>query len=282
MLQGEKTVKRILEKTEKLTALLGYDEQPFGMYFNDIKPDGFGPKPGEIFSREREKAGEIDWSKAFGNFTCLVGSIWLARKKHKAAYISLDECGCMGGGFYTGMYYPYLETQVGYVSTGIPGTPHEGEHYLPSPESMRHFLDASTPPLATKKYCILQPIDLFTDEEPLVIAFFARPEVMSGLFALVSFATGHYNSVLSPFDAGCTNLVAWPLIVAQQGKEQAILGGFDLSARRFFKTDELTLAMPFYLYRKMLDVVDESALVRETWPGVMKKVHRSRKAWGEE
>lgn len=55
-----------------------------------------------------------------------------------------------GGGYYSGMYAPYLETNVLYVSTGIPGTPFEGEHYLPSPESMRAFMDDVAPPPAPK------------------------------------------------------------------------------------------------------------------------------------
>lgn len=274
-------MKTLLEKTHHLTQLLGYDEEPIGVYFTDTKPDGYGPKPGEIFTREREEKGEINWGKAFGDFTCFIGSVWLARKKHKAAYISLEEAGCMGGSFYTGMYYPYLEAQVGYVSTGIPGTDIEGEHYFPTPDSMRRFMEASTPPLAQKKYCVLQPLDLFTDEKPVIVAFFARPEILSGLFSLASYTTGDYNAVISPFGAGCTSLVAWPLIVASQGKDQAVLGGFDLSARRYFKTDELTLAIPIHLYEKMLDAVDGSALTRKTWPGVKKKVDRSKKTWGE-
>lgn len=58
-----------------------------------------GPRSGEIFTRERESAGEINWGNAFGNnFSCLVGNIWLARKKKKAAWISHEECGCMGRG----------------------------------------------------------------------------------------------------------------------------------------------------------------------------------------
>lgn len=275
-------MKSLLEKTQRLTELLGYDEQPFGVYFTDTKPEGYGPKPGEIFCRDREIQGEINWENVFNDFTCLIGSVWLARKKRKAAYLSLEECGCMGGGFYTGMYYPYLEAQVGYVSTGIPGTPIEGEHYFPSPETMRRFIDASTPPRAPKKYCVLQPLDFFTEEKPLVVTFFARPEVLSGLFSLTSYTTGDYNAVISPFGAGCTSLIAWPLIVAQQGKDQAVLGGFDLSARRFFKTDELTLGIPIHLYEKMLGSIEGSALTRGTWGGVIKKVERSKKAWGEE
>ncbi len=276
-------MKTVIEKTQRLLDLLGHDETPFGAHYADAKPDGFGPKPGEIFSREREKAGEIDWGKAFGNFSCVVGNIWLARKKKKAAWVSLEESGCMGGGFYTGMYRPYMEMNVAYVSTGVPGTPMEGEHYMPSPEAMRAFLEASTPPAPTGKYCVFKPLEQFTGAEPpLVVIFFARPEVMAGLHSLAGYATGDYNAVVAPFGAGCTSIFAWPLVYQQNGEERAVLGGFDLSARKFQKTDELTFSMPLSLYNKMLAAMETSALTRHTWEGVRKKALKSRRAWGEE
>jgi hypothetical protein len=40
----------ITEKTQNLLALLGHDEPPFGVRYDDVKPEGFGPKPGEMFS----------------------------------------------------------------------------------------------------------------------------------------------------------------------------------------------------------------------------------------
>lgn len=273
----------IKAKTERLLELLGHEESPFGVYYSDMKPDGYGPKPGELFTREREEAGEINWGEAFGNFSCIMGNVWLARKKKKAAWLSHEECGCMGGGFYAGMYRPYLEMNVHYVSTGIPGTPVEGEHYLPSPESMRAFMDESIPPAAPAKYCVLKPLEQFSDAEPpLVVTFFARPEVITGLHGLAGYATGNHNAVVSPFGAGCTSTIAWPLAYQQRGVECAVLGGFDLSARKFMKTDELSFATPLSLYRKMLDAMETSALVRHTWEGDRKKVLKSRRAWGDD
>lgn len=275
-------MKTLNMQTQRLMELLGHGETPFGVYYADVKPDGYGPKPGEILSREREVAGTINWQAAFANFTCLIGSIWLARKKKKAAWISHEACGCMGGGFFTGMYAPYLDMNVHYVSTGIPGTPMEGEHYLPSPESMRAFMEDSAPELGRGKYCILKPLDQFADENPpLSITFFARPEVLTGLHSLTSYAAGSHNAVVSPFGAGCTSIVAWPLVYEKRGMACAVLGGFDPSARKFLKTDELTFSIPLALYRKMLDAMETSALTRHTWEGVRKKVLKSARAWGE-
>lgn len=143
-------------------------------------------------------------------------------------------------------------------------------------------MEDSAPPEITGKYCIIKPLDLFGGtEQPLVLVFFARPEVMTGLHSLVSYAAGTHNAVQSPFGAGCTNIIAWPLVYQQRGIECAVLGGFDPSARKFMKTDELTFAVPLPLYLKMLDAMETSALTRHTWQGVRKKVLKSQRAWGE-
>ena len=275
-------MEHILKRTRRLMEYLGHDEMPFGVLYSNEKPEGFGPKPGEIYSREREVADEIDWRNAFANFSCVIGNIWLARKKRKAAWISHEECGCMGGGFYSGIYSPYLEMNVLFVSTGVPGTPIEGEHYLPSPESMRVFMEDTAPPEGTGKYCVFKPLDIFANGElPLVVTFFARPEALTGLTGLACYAAASHEAVVSPFSAGCGSIVAWPLVYQQRGQEKAVLGGFDISARKFLKTDELIFSVPLPLYRKMLDVMGDSALTRETWQGVRKKVLKSRRVWGE-
>ena len=273
-------MKTLVEQSRELLELLGHDEMPLGIFYSDTKPEGYGPKAGELLSRERELAGQIDWQKAFGNFSCCLGNVWLARKKKKAAWLSHEECGCMGGGYYSGLYAPYLETNVLYVSTGIPGTHIEGEHYLPSPESMHAFMKDCAPPPAPKKYCVLKALDQFEEGEiPLLVAFFARPEAMNGLHSLVSYTVGNHNAVVVPFGAACTSIIGWPQVYAQRGIECAVLGGFDISARKFMKTDELSLSMPLGLYRKMLERMPDSALVRHAWQGVRKKVLRSAQTW---
>ena len=272
----------IIAGTNRLLQLLGHGEAPFGLCYSDEKPeDGYGPKPGEIFTHEREAAGLINWHKAFSeDFSCLIGNLWKARQKGKAAWISHRECGCMGGGYYAGMYRPWLEMNIHYVSTGIPQAGLEGEHYLPSPEAMRAFMAEATPPEPSGQYCVLKPLPQHA-APPLVVIFFARPEALTGLMSLVFYAAGHHQAVVSPFGAGCTNIIAWPLAYQAKGIERAVLGGFDPSARKFLKADELTLALPLPLYRQMLAVLEESSLTRHTWQNTRKRVGRSRRAWDE-
>lgn len=274
----------ILEETKAFLDHLGLDEEPFGVYYDDTKPEkAFGPKPGVPISREMEDQGQVDMQDVFKTFSCVIGNIWLARKKHGAAYISSEEYGCPGGVFYCSMMKPNLRFIEHYVTTGFEGTPIHGERYLPSPASMRTFLDKVDPRKAPAKYCIFKPLSLFSDgEEPEFVIFFARPEVLTGLFTHTMFTTGDVDSVASPFGAGCTNIISWPLYYKEQGKEKAILGGFDPSARKYLKTDELTFTVPLSLYQKMLKAMPESMFnVGKDWATVRKKVSRSAKVWGD-
>lgn len=274
----------ILEDTKTLLGHLGLDEEPIGVYYADTKPDNaFGPKQGPPITRELEEQGQIDMQAVFQNFSCVMGNIWLARKKRGTAYISTEEYGCPGGSFYCSMMKPNLRFIEHYVTTGFEGTPIHGERYLPSPEAMRKFLDAVNPRKAPGKYCLFKPLSLFSgSEKPEFVIFFARPEVLSGLFTHTTFTTGEIDSVVSPFGAGCTNVVAWPLHYQEKGLEKAVLGGFDPSARKYMKTDELTFTVSWPLYQKMLKALPESVFsVDGAWTTVRKKINHSAKTWGE-
>ncbi len=278
--RGMKT--ELHERTRRLLELLAHDEEPMGVFYTHEKPQGgYGPKKGELLTREREAAGLIDWQRAFADFSCIIGNIWLARKKGATAWLSHEECGCMGGGFYAGFYQPCLEANIHYVSHGIEGTSMEGERYL-TPEGMREFMEDATPPEAPARYCAIKRLSAFTPAEtPEVVAFFVRPEVVVGLHVLTSYATGSHLSVVSPFGACCTAILGWPRVFAARGEAKAVLGGFDPSARRFLKTDEMTFALPLPLYERLLDAMEHSALPRPAWENNRKKVLRSRKTWGE-
>lgn len=274
----------ILDGTATFLEYLGLNEEPFGVHYSDVKPDkAYGPKPGTPISRELEDRGELDMQEVRKTFSCVMGNVWLARKKRAASFISSEEYGCPGGVYYCSMMKPHLRVIEHYVSTGYEGTPMHGERYMPNPDAMREFMLKVNPREATGKYCIFKPLSHFTDDEkPEFVIFFARPEVLSGLFTQAVFTTGDIDCVVSPFGAGCTNMLGWPLYYKGQGLEKAVIGGFDPSARKFMKTDELTFTVSLELYEKMLAALPESMFTHETdWTSVRKKVSRSAKAWGE-
>lgn len=261
---------------------LGLAEVPLGLFYSNAEPrEGFAPKPMELPTRERERQNRIDWQQVFGQFSCVMGNIWRARRKQTAAYFSREQFGCPGGAFWLGFMKPQTETILHYVSAGIPGRM-EGEHYCESPEKLRQIFSYIDPRPAPAKFCIVKPIDHFEEiETPELVIFFARPESLSGLHQLAAFVTNDPEVVASPWGAACGNLAVWPLKYAARGEEKAVLGGWDPSARKFFKTDELSFTVPYSLYLRMIDRYPESFLKTGTWKTVQKKIQRSRNAWGE-
>jgi len=262
---------------------LGATEEPLGIFYTDTEPEeGFSPKPGKLPSAEQEAKGEVDFGGLFANFSCVMGNVWRARQKKTAAYFDRERFGCLGGAFYLGFLKPQLDFIAHYVSTGIPGVM-EGERYMASPEDVRRFFETVDPRPAPARFCVFQPLSQFQPgETPEVVAFFARPEMMSGLHFLATFVTGDLEAVAAPFGADCSFVLTWPLHYLSQGKLKAVLGGWDPSARKFHRPDELSFAMPWELFAQMVARWPESFLTTETWAVVKKKIARSRKAWGEE
>ena len=267
---------------QEFLEILGHFEEPMGMFYTDRRPaEGFAPKPGRLPTVEEEARREVDFAALAGNFSCVIGMIWLARKKRSVAWFDRERFGCLGGAFFLGFMQQQLELNIHYVSTGIPGVL-EGERYLASPAVTRKFYTGIDPRPAPKSFCVFKPLSQFAEgEAPELVTFFGRPEVISGLHQLATFVTDDFHAVQSPFGSGCANMVTWPLKYLEEGRLNAVLGGWDPSDRPFMKTDELTFTVPVSMYRMMLDRWRESFLTASGWKSVVKKIDRSRKAWNE-
>ena len=273
---------KILKSLPDFLEVLGLDEEPMGIFYTDEKPaDGFSPKPTDLPTHEKEIKNEIDWQAVFTRFSCVIGNIWRARKKKTAAYFSAEQFGCPGGAFWLGFLKPQTETIIHYVSTGIHNRM-EGEFYCDSPDNLRQIFDYVDPRPASHKYCVFKFLSRFTnDENPELVTFFSRPESLSGLHQLAAFVTNDPEVVVSPWSAACGSLVIWPLHYLSKGANKAVIGGWDPSARKFFKTDELSFTVPFGMFNEMINRFDESFLKTKTWANVKKKINRSKKVWGE-
>ena len=66
-----------------------------------------------------------------------------------------------------------------------------------------------------------------------------------------------------------------------KGITKAVVGGWDPSARKFYKTDELSFTVPYQMLGDMLGRFEDSFLKTESWATVQKKIQRSKKTWGE-
>jgi uncharacterized protein (DUF169 family) len=275
-------ITQIMKALPQLLETLGLDEEPMGVFYTDEKPaEGFSPKTIDLPTREKEMKNEINWQEVFSQFSCVMGHIWRARKKRGVAYFSAEQFGCPGGAFWLGFNKPQAETIIKYVSTGIPNWT-EGELYCDSPDALRRIFEYVDPRPAPHKFCVVKPISKFSDVEvPELIAFFMRPESLSGLHQLAAFVTNDPEVVASPWGAGCGNVVVWPLHYLSKGQNKAVIGGWDPSARKFFKTDELSFTVPYKMFVDMIERFDESFLKTKSWATVQKKIERSKKTWGE-
>jgi uncharacterized protein (DUF169 family) len=266
-----------------LLEALGLPEEPIGMFYTDKEPaEGFAPKPGYLPTPLMEARGEVEWQEVWRNFDCVMGLVWRARRLGKPAYFDKDRYGCLGGAFYLGFQKPQLDFITYYVSSGIPGVT-EGERYLDSPQAVRDFFNTIDPRPAPARFCVFKPLSQFgPGETPEVVSFFARPEIISGLHVLAGFVTNDFEAVCAPFGADCSYIVTWPLHYLAQGRLKAVLGGWDPSARKFLKPDELSFAVPWEMFQRMARRWPESFLTTPTWANVKKKIALSQKAWKEE
>ncbi len=257
---------------------LGYDEDPMAMFYTDDEPpEGFSPKALPLPSLEDDRERRVDWKLLNENWSCVLGKLRLARHKKTAAYFGKERFGCLGGAFFLGFNKPQLETIVHYVSTGIPNIV-EGEHYFPTPEAARRYYEDLDPGAAPGKFCVFKPMSLLGEaESPEFVTFFAGPEVISGIHQLTLFVTNDSEAVMSPWGAGCANLVAWPRKYKSEGKSKACLGGWDPSCRKFLKQDEITFTIPLDMFDTMLALWKESFLTRAAWKSVKKRIDQGRR-----
>ncbi len=275
------TKTRMYEINEFLD-VLGLDEEPLGMLYTDERPENsICPKKGRLPTIQDEAAQRVPWQEINANWSCVIGLLWRARKKKGVACFDPEHFGCLGGAFYLGFLKPQLDTIARYISSGIPGIL-EGEYYFESPEVSHRFFETIDPLPAPARYCVFKPMGCFgVDEEPLLVTFFSRPESIAGLHQLASFVTNDFEAVVSPFGAGCANVVTWPLRHLSQGNLKAVLGGWDPSERKFLKTDELTFTVPYEMFLQMVGRWKESFLMTPTWGVIRKRIERSKKAWQE-
>ena len=103
--------------------------------------------------------------------------------------------------------------------------------------------------------------------------FFAAPDVLSGLFTLASYDEAEPNGVFAPFGSGCSSIVQYPYLERKSVRPRAVVGMFDVSARPFVPANTLTFSVPMTKFVKMVENMDESFLITNSWRAVQKRIH---------
>lgn len=207
---------------------------------------------------------------------CLIAFLKAARDGTTVAF-SKETMGCSGGARYSGFATGLRPNFRYFLSCGIPGEM-EGERYKKTPEiveeSMKNFPQIMAPAryLVFKRWDAVEP-----GEEPAVAVFFARPDVLAGLFTLANFREAGPSSVIAPFSSGCGSIIGIPFIERENPKPRAVFGLFDPSARPYVGEDVLTFAVPMSKFRTMAEDVDESFLITPTWDRMRRRIKASQK-----
>lgn len=189
---------------------------------------------------------------------------------------------CRGGRKYTGFSCEPLQGFRFFLSTGKEGVV-EGERYKQTPEIVDAWEKLIPPFDSSGKHLVCTRWDQLTGEHnPEVVIFFARPEVMSGLFTLANFDQGDPNGVICPMGAGCSSTIYYPWLEQQKDNPKVVMGMFDPSARPCVPLDVMTIAFPMKRFVKMVGYMEESFVITKSWETVKKKIERSNGMYKKE
>jgi len=195
-------------------------------------------------------------------------------RKGRTICLNTETINCGGGRRYFGFTRERSSDFDYFLSCGRPGGI-EGERYKKTPQLVRK-LDHFQPPFrAPGKNIIFKRWDKIEDEDrPEAAIFFARADVLSGLFNLVNFDEETPHGVIAPFCSGCSSIVYHPFMEARTDHPRSILGMFDTSARPCVPADILTLAVPWPKFLWIVEDMDDSHLVTKTWAKVKERIER--------
>jgi uncharacterized protein (DUF169 family) len=205
-------------------------------------------------------------------WSCFIGELAKVRKGRSLAF-DKEAISCSGGKRYTGFSTKLRPGFEYFLSCGNDEI--EGERYLQSPEQVKKFLENAPwiPAKGTK--IIFKRWDMLVEEdEPEVVIFFAKPDVLAGLFTLAGYDRDDISGTITPFGSGCASIVQYPLAESKKEKPRAVLGMFDVSARPFVQENVLSFALPFNRFTEIVSYMEESFLITKSWKNVRKRINR--------
>lgn len=212
-------------------------------------------------------------AKAPKGHRCIIGDLAKVRNG-KTLCFDTNTIGCGGGKRYLGFESKQAPDFEYFLSYGIPGKL-EGERYKKSPELVQENMRLQKSVKAPGEYIIFKRWDhMENNDKPIVVIFFAPPDVLSGLFTLANFDEPRPYGVIAPFCAGCASIVYYPYKELQSPQPRAVLGMFDISARPCVPSTTLTFAVPWPKYVRMVDNMEESFLITKSWSKVRARMKR--------
>jgi uncharacterized protein (DUF169 family) len=202
---------------------------------------------------------------------CFIGVLSKVRRG-TALCFDANSIGGGGGKRYLGFTEDIMPNFEYFLSCGIPGKL-EGERYKKSPALVKEVMKRMPSFKAPGRFIVFKRWDMLDEsDEPAVVVFFAKPDVLAGLFTLANYDETEQNGVIAPFGAGCSSVVMYPYLEKASARPRAVLGMFDVSARPFVPKEMLTFAVPMNKFGRMIDNMDESFLITPSWHKVRKRL----------
>jgi uncharacterized protein (DUF169 family) len=202
--------------------------------------------------------------------SCLICELAKVRNG-RSVYYNIDSLACGGARRY-----------LGYTDTMRPGFEYflscgndqlEGERYIRTPEMVGEFMkNQKTLPIDGKNIVFKRWDKLEVHDDPDVVIFFAKPDVLSGLFTLANFDQTEPNGTITPFGAGCGTIIHYPYLESLSERQRAVIGMFDPSARPCVPENDLTFAVPMKRFERMIGYMEESFLITDTWTTVRNRI----------
>jgi len=206
--------------------------------------------------------------------SCLICELVKVRNGKSVVYNS-ESVTCSGGKRYLGFTNQMRPGFEYFLSCG--NSTMEGERYKRTPELVKEIMKDQQNLEKTGQNIIFKRWDhLEETDTPEVVIFFAKPDVLSGLFTLANFDQVEPYATITPFGAGCGSIVHYPWLESQSENPRAVIGMFDPSARPCVPEDVLTFAVPMKRFEKMIGYMEESFLITPTWSVMKKRINRKK------
>ena len=223
------------------------------------------------YTNQEGRAGLV---KAGSISRCIIEALSSVRIG-KALCFSADSIACFGGKRYLGFTEGVMPDFEYFLSCGIPGRL-GGERYKKTPQLVKEMMKHSVSFKAPARFIVFKRWDTLEEsDEAEVVIFFARPDVLSGLFTLANFEEAEPNGVFTPFGSGCATIVQYPYLEKNSDRSRSVIGMFDVSARPFVPEKTITFSVPMNKFLRMVDDMDNSFLVTDSWQRVKNRISSS-------
>ena len=222
-----------------------------------------------VFFYSNEPSAGMKAEPPAKGWRCFIADLARARK---GVSLCLEEPALGCGKRFCGFPVPLRPDFEHFLAKGIPGRL-EGERYKKTAGIVKQLLQNTPAWRAPGKYLVIKRWDgMAGTDRPEAAIFFAKPDVLSGLFTLANYEETDPWGVVAPFAAGCGSVIQYPFLENQKENPKCVLGLFDVSARPCVGADELTFAAPMRKFARMIDNIEECFVITRSWEKVRRRL----------